>query len=112
MAHTDATPAHAAHGEEAHEDHTGLYWLVAAILAIVTIVEVFWPFIGLGHTAVIGGLIALMVLKGTMVVMWFMHMKGDRNIFKFVFLAPFTLAVLFVLAFLALFSGTHPGIAG
>ena len=104
------------HSEQggAHEDHgsTKLYWLVGVILAIVTAIEVFWPLLGLNHVGMIGGLIALMLLKGAMVVMWFMHLKGDFNIFKFVFLAPLMIAVVFVLGFLYLFAGTHPGIAG
>lgn len=112
------TPAHdtGAHGnaDAAHGEHgsTKLYWLIGLILAIVTAIEVVWPSIGLGHVGLVAGLIALMVLKGAMVIMWFMHLKGDFNVFKFVFLAPFLIAFLFVLAFLGLFAGTHPGVAG
>lgn len=110
---SSATTGHAAQGE-AHNDHgsTGLYWLVGIILAIITAIEVLWPALGLGHVGMVGGLMALMILKGAMVVMWFMHLKGDASVFQFVFIAPLTLAVLFVLGFLLLFSGTHNGVAG
>ena len=106
--------SHGGHADHAGEEHgsTGLYWLIGIILAIVTAVEVAWPLLGLSAYGLVGGLIALMVLKGAMVVMYFMHLKGDFSIFKFVFVAPFILAVAFVLAFIALFAGEHPGIAG
>ena len=110
-----ATPAHAeAHADEthAHESGTGLYVLIGVTLAIVTAVEVLWPTLGLSAAGMVGGLVALMILKGTMVVMWFMHLKGDNNAFVFVFLAPFMIAIAFVMGFLFLFAGTHPGIAG
>ncbi|MBC8161080.1 MAG: oxidase [Roseiflexaceae bacterium] len=89
-----------------------MYWLIGTILAIVTAVEVFWPLLGVGEVGLVGGLVALMILKGAMVVMWFMHLKGDAPVFQFVFIAPLTLAVVFVLAFLLLFEGTHAGVAG
>lgn len=112
---TSKTNAPANHGHDSdHSAHgsTKLYWLIGVTLAIVTAIEVAWPALGLGHVGMVAGLIALMVLKGAMVIMWFMHLKGDFNVFKFVFIAPFLIAVLFVLAFIGLFAGTHPGIAG
>jgi caa(3)-type oxidase subunit IV len=115
--HLTENPAQTSHEQieaQAHDaDHSSsrLYWIIGIILAIVTIVEVFWPSIGMNEGAVVGGLMALMFLKGSMVVMYFMHLKGDPNIFSFVFVAPFLLAVSFVMAFLVLI-GSHVGIAG
>ena len=104
---------HATH-DETHGEHgsTGMYWLIGTILALVTAIEVFWPVLGLNHVGLVSGLIGLMILKGTMVVMWFMHLKGDFSVFKFVFIVPLTLAFVFIVAFIGLFAGTHPGIAG
>lgn len=108
-----STGAHKA-DDAAHGEHgsTKLYWLIGVTLAIVTAIEVFWPALGLNHVGLVAGLIALMILKGAMVIMWFMHLKGDFKIFQFIFIAPFLIAVLFVLAFIGLFAGTHPGVAG
>ena len=53
----------------------------------------------------------LSLAKGSMVVMFFMHLRGDARIFKFLFIAPFCIAVSMILIFLTLFSG-HVGIAG
>ena len=111
---SSAQPAHTTSHDASHQEHgsTGMYWLIGAILAIVTTIEVFWPVLGLGTVGLVSGLVALMILKGSMVVMWFMHLKGDFTIFRFVYIVPLTLAIVFILGFLFLFNGTHPGIAG
>ena len=104
-----------------HEGSTRIYWIIGAILAVVTIVEVIiaWPDVIYSHehpdaTAQVILVVLLMVLsvaKGSMVVMFFMHLKGDARAFKLLFIAPFLLAVSMILVFLVLFSG-HVGIGG
>ncbi len=102
---------------DTHESHsTRFYWIVAAILAVVTIVEVF---ISVAHSSwhlipVVPGvalLLILSVIKGAAVVMFFMHLRGDARIFQFVFIVPFLFATTMLLMFLLLFS-QHVGIAG
>ena len=56
-------------------------------------------------------LMVMMVVKGAAVVMFFMHLRGDANVFKFLFIAPLLMATSMLIAFLALFSG-HVGIGG
>jgi cytochrome c oxidase subunit IV len=106
---------------ESHEGSTRIYWVIGAILAVITIVEVIiaWP--GLIYspenpdpTAVfilVPVLLVLSLAKGASVVMFFMHLRGDARIFKFLFLTPFILASAMLFVFLALLSG-HVGIAG
>lgn len=108
-----------------HDDHTEhstrFYWIVGAILAVVTAIEVGITGIKIGetnfaimhlpHPILIGVLLVLSAFKGAAVVMFFMHLKGDRLPYQLVFLLPFSLAVIFILAMLLLFS-THVGIAG
>ena len=106
---------------ESHDSSTRRYWMIGAILAVITIVEVIiaWP--GLFYSAenvdpttrliVVPVLMLLSLAKGSMVVMFFMHLRGDAQIFKFLFIAPFCIAVSMILIFLTLFSG-HVGIAG
>ncbi len=104
-----------------HDESTRIYWRIGAILTVITIVEVIVAYPGLIYspenpdpTAVlilVPTLMVLSLIKGSMVVMFFMHLKGDAAIFKFLFLVPFVLATLMVLVFLGLFSG-HVGIAG
>src|SRR5689334_5668311 len=107
--------------EVSHGASTRIYWTIGAILAVITIVEVVIAFPGVIYspenpdpTAVyilVPLLLALSVAKGSMVVMFFMHLKGDASIFKFLFIVPFMFASLMLLVFLGLFSG-HVGLGG
>ncbi len=97
-----------------HEPHAGstrLYWMIGGILAIVTLIEVGVVYLPIHDIFIILLLLVLSATKGSLVVMFFMHLKGDARVFKFLFLAPFFIAVSMLLIFLVLFSG-HSGIAG
>lgn len=105
----------------AHNESTRLYWIIAAVLAVVTIVEVIVSLPGViynpaspdgsGQLVLLVLLLVLSVIKGAAVVMFFMHLRGDARVFKFLFIVPLCFAVTMVLVFLLLFSG-HSGIAG
>ena len=107
--------------ELAHDESTRRYWMIGAILAVITIVEVIISLPGVIYSVeqpdptaqliLVVLLLLLSVAKGSMVVMFFMHLKGDARVFKFLFIVPFFIAVSMVLVFLTLFSG-HVGIAG
>ena len=97
--------------EAQHPTSTRIYWVIGAILAVVTAAEVSVTFIGLEKLIEIVILLILSVAKGSLIVMFFMHLRGDAGIFKFVFIAPFILAVSMGIFFLVLFGG-HVGIAG
>jgi cytochrome c oxidase subunit 4 len=105
------------HEEEAFEQQEGehhsslIYWLVGAVLTVITVLEVFAAGLWFSHTIMIFILVALAFIKGALIVAVFMHLQGDAGIFKFVFFTPFTVATSFLLAFLLLFS-VHVGIAG
>jgi cytochrome c oxidase subunit IV len=104
----DATHSHG-HEEGTHTPR--FYWMVAGVLALITIVEVVITFFPIPHPILVAILLLLSVLKGCGVVMFFMHLRGDRPPYQLMFLMPFFLAVTFVLLFLNLFS-EHVGIAG
>jgi cytochrome c oxidase subunit 4/cytochrome o ubiquinol oxidase operon protein cyoD len=107
---------------ETHEASTRFYWTIGAILAVITIVEVVVALPGVlyspeEHNTTMQGILVVLLLtlalaKGSMVVMFFMHLKGDARIFKFLFIVPFTLAVSMIAVFLVLFWSGHVGIAG
>lgn len=105
------------HEEEAFEQQEGehgsslIYWLVGLVLAVITILEVFASGLWFSSIIMILVLVIMAFVKGALIVAVFMHLQGDAGIFKFVFLAPFTIAASFLLAFLLLFS-VHVGIAG
>ncbi|GIV96433.1 MAG: hypothetical protein KatS3mg057_1090 [Herpetosiphonaceae bacterium] len=117
MAHTDHEHQLV---HEHHEDHHGqkLYIIVGVILAIITFLEVavalpeVKSFLGLSDTIVVVLLLLMMLAKGTLVVLYFMHLKFDSRFFALLFAFPLLLlAVPMVLIFMVLFS-QHVGIAG
>ena len=99
------------HTAHSHSESTRFYWIVAAVLAVITIAEVVVTMVGLPDLVLLAVLLILSVIKGAAVVMFFMHLKGDAPVFKFLFVAPFLLASLMILVFLGLFSN-HVGIGG
>jgi cytochrome c oxidase subunit IV len=109
-----------------HETHaersTRIYWIIGAILAVITIVEVIIAYPGViyspenpDRTAVyilVPILMLLSLAKGSMVVMFFMHLRGDARVFQLLFIAPLLLATSMISVFLVLFWSGHVGIAG
>lgn len=111
-----AVATHEAHGATSHETetHSGStlkYWLVALVLAVITILEVVVTLLWFSPGILLAILLVLSITKGVMIVAFFMHMMGDAGIFKFVLMAPLFFATSMILIFLLLFSG-HVGIAG
>src|ERR1044071_4771534 len=110
-----------AHTTSAHEGSTRFYWMVAAVLAVITIVEVIVSLNGVlvdqenpeptMQTILLIILLILAVIKGAGVVMFFMHLRGDPRVFQLLFIAPLTLASSMILVFLAIFSN-YVGIGG
>lgn len=85
MAAVTPAEAHASHAD--HADHgDGLYWKVFGALFVLTALEVsteWWPEDMSAITATV--LIILMTVKFIIVALFFMHLKGDAPILKFVF---------------------------
>jgi len=79
------------------------YLLVAAVLAVITAVEVavFYVTVLARYLAPI--LIVLSAAKFALVVMFFMHLKSDHRVFRGLFAGPLAIAVAIVLALMALF---------
>ena len=110
-----------AHTTHAHGGSTRFYWMVAAVLAVITIVEVIVSLNGVlvdqenpEPTMQMLLLIILLILaaiKGAGVVMFFMHLRGDARVFQLLFIAPFALASSMIVVFLTIFSG-FVGIGG
>jgi cytochrome c oxidase subunit IV len=110
-----------AHTTHAHSESTRFYWMVAAALAVITIVEVIVSLNGVlvdqenpdptSQMILLALLLVLAVIKGAGVVMFFMHLRGDARVFQLLFIAPFALASSMIVVFLAIFSG-YVGIGG
>ena len=81
------------HGEHGAHRTNRFYFAIFAWLAIVTVIELFITVVD--HDAFRAfTLIVLSVGKFALVVMFFMHMKGDRPVYAMVFVGPLFLALV------------------
>ncbi len=82
----------------AHEEHSAhatvsLYWIFCVILGIITALE--WAIFkykdpwGVSNFALITSLSVMSVVKFIMVVGWYMHLRYDPKMIKFVFIFSF-----------------------
>lgn len=89
--HADASAPHAP-GERPHPGAKA-YIGVAAILAVITLVEVILFYLDMPDVALVLGLLALSGAKFGLVVLWFMHLRFDSRLFRRLFLAGLILAI-------------------
>jgi cytochrome c oxidase subunit IV len=98
---------HAAHGhgeavhEEAHASNR-TYVQIALILAVITIVEVVIYYIPAVRGVLVPALIVLSLAKFIMVVGFFMHLKYDHRLYRFMFAAGMVLTLGVYLAMIAM----------
>ena len=99
----------------AHDNHQSIvktYIVIFVVLLAATIIEVAASYlsnVGVPVWAEIAVLIALAVVKGALVVMFYMHLRFDSNWFRFLFTAAMILAVFGLGVFIVLFS-YHRGV--
>ena len=79
MSETTVAPDIDEEHAEDHGDHPTekQYWIVFAVLAVLTAVEVAWSFMGLSGVALVLPLIIMMVVKFFLVAGVFMHLYFD-----------------------------------
>jgi cytochrome c oxidase subunit 4 len=105
-----SNPVAHGHQEEAHEaahasDQT--YVRVAIILSIITAVEVAIWYLESVRFLLVPALLILSVAKFLMVVGFFMHLKYDSRLYRFMFGAGLVLSLSVYLAMLAMFWTSH-----
>ena len=90
---------------EEHE-HPGYvtYLVVAAVLTVITALEVAIFYIPALAGVIVPLLLTLSAGKFILVVMFYMHLKMDSRIFSGVFVAPLVLAIFVVAALIVLFN--------
>lgn len=91
--------------QEAQHRHpgTGTYLAVAAVLLIITIVEVGVFYVPAFKPVLAPVLLTLSALKFSLVVMFYMHLKFDSPLFRLVFTLPLLLALGVSIALMFLF---------
>ncbi len=88
--------------EHAHPT-AGVYLRVAAVLVILTVLEVGVFYVPQFHGVLVPVLLCLSAVKFTLVVMFYMHLKMDSRFFTFLFGGPLLLATAVILALMFLF---------
>lgn len=90
------------HQEQAHPG-VGTYLTVAAVLTIITLVEVGVFYVPAFEKALPPILLTLSGVKFALVVMFYMHLKTDHKLFTAIFTIPLLIAMAVGVALLLLF---------
>ena len=88
--------------EHAHPT-AGVYLRVAAVLVILTVIEVGVFYVPAFHPVLVPTLLILSALKFSLVVMFYMHLKMDSRFFTFLFGGPLLLAFVMTMGLMFLF---------
>ena len=80
-----------------------VYLRVAAVLVILTVLEVGVFYVPQFHPVLVPALLCLSAVKFTLVVMFYMHLKMDNRFFTFLFGGPLLLATAVIIALMFLF---------
>ena len=91
--------------QQAHAN-TGTYLRIAAILVMITLVEVGVFYVPAFQGALVPVLLVLSAVKFALVVMFYMHLKFDNKFFAFLFGGPLLLALAVVVSLLFIFYGS------
>jgi len=91
------------HTEQHRHPSTATYLIIAAILTMITLVEV-----GVFYVPALQGVMApiLLLLSSTkfiLVVMFYMHLKQDHKLFMAIFTIPLLIAIGVAIALMVLF---------
>tara|TARA_Y100001970_G_scaffold236304_1_gene295952 strand:+ start:419 stop:856 length:438 start_codon:yes stop_codon:yes gene_type:complete len=82
------------------------YWVIAAILGIITLVEVWWfDQEGLRYILV-PAMLGFSIIKFILVVAFFMHLRFDHKLFSYVFVTCMVIGV-FIFSLFILLSAFH-----
>jgi cytochrome c oxidase subunit 4 len=100
-------PAVAEEPELAHHPGPKQYVVVAIILAIATALEVGLYYLDIPHALFVGMLLLFAVVKFSLVVLWFMHLRFDSAIFRRLFVAGLILAITVYVIVLVIFGAIN-----
>jgi cytochrome c oxidase subunit 4 len=95
-------PTDVQHAGLAHAS-TRTYLVIAAILTIITIIEVGVFYVPALHGILPPTLVMLSATKFVLVVGFYMHLRYDHNLFRAVFIFPLLIALAVIVGLLFLF---------
>ena len=94
MSETEAAAAAGTHEVAEHHPGPGEYIKIAAILAVVTAVEVGAYYVtGIPNGILSASLLIMMIIKFALVGLWFMHLRFDNRLFRRLFVTGIILAL-------------------
>jgi cytochrome c oxidase subunit 4 len=93
------------HPQAQEHAHPGAreYLGIAAVLTVITAIEVAVFYIPALHPVLVPVLLVLSGLKFALVAMFYMHLKFDSRLFSWLFYVPMVIAALLIVALLRLF---------
>ena len=99
----------ASHGAHAHPTWKQYKW-VALILTLITVVEVWVYYIPsfVASKLFVPSLLIMSAVKFYIVVMFYMHLRYDSNLFRVLFTGPLIIAVVTIISLMFLFG--HIGV--
>ena len=95
--------AEAGHEQEQGHPTAGTYLRVAAILVVLTVLEVGVFYVPAFHPVLVPTLLVLSACKFALVVLFYMHLKMDSRFFTFLFGGPLLLALVMTMGLMFLF---------
>ena len=107
--------AHATHGAHEHEHPSAwTYIKVGIILTLITVVEVWAYYVPsfVASRAFVPSLLIMSAAKFVIVVAFYMHLKYDHKLFRWLFTGPLAIAFMTIIALLILFGQIGSNLAG
>ena len=98
----EPTESHAQPKEHAHPGAKE-YLAIAAVLTVLTAIEVAVFYIPSMKPILVPTLLVLSTVKFALVAMFYMHLKFDHRLFSWLFVVPMAIAAMVILALLKLF---------
>lgn len=91
-----STAAHAGgHGDEPHVLPLSTYFAVFGALLVLTVLTVVVSVIGLPQPTAIIVAMVVAIIKASLVVLWFMHLKFDDRFYSLIFVISIFFLILF-----------------
>ena len=100
-----------AHGHSVPHTSNRTYVLVALVLAVITGVEVMVFYLEALRPVIAPVLITLSASKFVLVASFFMHLKYDGRVLRWLFAGPLFVAIAIIVAMMALYGVFSAGVA-
>lgn len=91
--------------ELAHHPEPRKYVFIGIVLAIITAIEVIIFYVDMPTVLFVSALLVLSLMKFSLVVAWFMHLRFDSKVFRYLFITGLSFALVVFTIMLVIFTG-------